>query len=242
MRLHFSIYFSILLLFLGLGAFAKEAPAWKNESETGIVKVSGNTDSETYTVKQKSAYAFDSNSLAFTGRYFQAKTSNEQTAKSWEAALRYERVLSDLWSTFVQHGAESDTYAGYTQRDNSDVGGIYKILNSETETSFSEFGYRYTKTLESQTSDIRYESFGRLYLEYERKINDSVSGKLWLEYLPNFSRSEAYLVNYEPSMTVMMTSVVSLKVSYLVKYHNLTVTSSEKKEDATFSTTLVAKF
>ncbi len=242
---HLRIFIIAALAIVFQNAFALDitpTPPWKNESELGVIKTSGNTDSETYTVKQRTTHAFDSNLLTLGGRYLEAKTSDVQTAKSWEAALRYERVLSDLWSIFIQQGAESDPYAGYTQRDNTDVGGKYKIINSETENFFSELGYRYTKTLSSQTADVRYESFGRLYLEYDRKFNTSVSGKFWVEYLPNFTRSEAYLVNYEPSVTVMMTSIVSLKVAYLVKFHNLTVTPAERKEDSTFSTSLVAKF
>ncbi len=236
--------FLTVLFFItfSIAAQSQEKPKWAHESELGIVTVSGNTDSESYNAKEKTVYNFDQNAITSTARFLETKTAGVESAKQWEAALRYERILSDLWSLFTQHGAESDRYAGYTQRDNTDLGGKYVIIKSDTESLFSEAGSRYTKTLSAVGAATKYESYGRLYTEYSRKLNDSVSGKFWIEYLPNFTKSKAYLVNYEPSMTVMLNSNFSLKLAYLVKFHNETLVAGEKKEDTAFSTALVAKF
>ena len=218
------------VLFISLFTFAEEKSPWAHESEVGLVKVSGNTDSESYNGKQKTVYSFDQNALTLAGRYLEAKTAGTQTAKSWEASLRYERILSEQWSMFAQQGAESDSFAGYT------------ILKTDSENLFAEAGYRYTKTLPSLGAETKYESYGRLYSEYDRKLNSHVSAKLWAEYLPNLTNSDAYLVNYEPSVAVVLNSLFSLKMSYLVKYHNKTILPTEKKTDSTFTTALVAKF
>lgn len=92
------------------------------------------------------------------------------------------------------------------------------------------------------TNEVTTFNSGRLYLEYGTKINESVTAKAWVEYLPNFKNEDAYLVNYEPSLSVMMSQIFSIKLAYLVKYHNRTVTATEKKEDTSFTTALVAKF
>ena len=230
------------VLFISLFTFAEEKSPWAHESEVGLVKVSGNTDSESYNGKQKTVYSFDQNALTLAGRYLEAKTAGTQTAKSWEASLRYERILSEQWSMFAQQGAESDSFAGYTERDNSDLGAKYTIYKMDSENLFAEAGYRYTKTLPSLGAETKYESYGRLYSEYDRKLNSHVSAKLWAEYLPNLTNSDAYLVNYEPSVAVVLNSLFSLKMSYLVKYHNKTILPTEKKTDSTFTTALVAKF
>lgn len=234
--------FLSLLMIVGGFAHAEEKPAWAHESEASVVQVTGNTESESYSAKQKTTHNFDENSLIATGRYLQTKAANVETAKAWEAALRYERALSDYFSIYIQHGAESDAYAGYVQRDNSDVGGKYHFIKSDPENFFSEIGYRYSKVIPSTSADTEYVSYGRAYLEYSKKLNETVSGKLWVEYLPNFKESEAYLVNYEGSITAMMTQIFSLKTSYLVKYHNLTILPDEKKEDKTLTVSIVAKF
>lgn len=240
----FLLSLMILLSVLSISNFAmaEEKLGWTNESLVGVVRVGGNSDSESYNGKQKTIYTLDSNAVTATAQYLETKTTGVQTGKAWDAALRYERIFSPLWSAFLQHGAESDTYAGYTQRDNSDIGAKYYMIQDDDEKLFSELGYRYTKTLSSQAAPTKHESYGRAYVEYNRTFNASVSGKVWVEYLPNFTNSDAYLMNYEPSITVLMNSVFSLKMAYLVKYHNLTLAPTEKKEDTTFTTALVAKF
>lgn len=230
------------LSLLSVPALAEEKNLWTHESEASIIQVSGNTKSESTSLQQKTSYKFDLNTLTVSGRYLQSKSAGQETGKSWDASLRYERALSEKWAAFVQHGAESNSYAGYIQRDNTDLGGKYFFIKTEPENFFSELGLRSTKTLSATSSSAEYNTSGRLYVEYSKKLNSSVSAKLWAEYLPNFKDSEAWLLNYEPSMSVMLNQILSLKISYLVKHHEKVLTSAESKDDSTFTTSLVAKF
>ncbi len=232
----------ILIASLSLKSWAQEKAPWSNESEAAVVKVGGNTESESYSAKEKTTFTQGTDVWVSTARYLQSKSGGAETAKSWDAALRYEKVFSDLWSGFLQHGAESNVYAGYLQRDNTDLGAKYTFIKSDTENALLEAGLRSTRTLSSQGVDSKRENFGRLYTEYSRQINASVSAKAWVEYLPNFSDSEGYFLNYEPSLTVLMNQIFSLKVAYLVKIHNKILLSTERKEDTAFTTSLVAKF
>jgi hypothetical protein len=109
---------------------AQQSGVLTNETEASIVQVDGNTQSESYSAKQKTAYAFDLNSLVLAGRYLQTKSAAIETARSWDVSLRFERSLSERWSVFVQQSAESDPYSGYTQRDNTDLGGKYFFLTA----------------------------------------------------------------------------------------------------------------
>lgn len=233
---------SAVLLFSVNGLAQEQTRAWSNESEASIVQVGGNTTSESYSAKQKTSYKVESNVIGIMGRYLQTKSLGVETAKQWEASVRYERELGTHWAAFVQHGAESDWYAGYVQRDNTDLGSKYYFVKEEAETFFTEVGLRTTKTIVAVTNEVTTFNSGRLYLEYGTKINESVTAKAWVEYLPNFKDADAYLLNYEPSLSVMMSQIFSIKLAYLVKYHNRTVTATEKKEDTTFTTALVAKF
>lgn len=241
MKMFLPVFTFLGLLLVGV-AQAEEKSPWSHESEASVVQVTGNTESESYSAKQKTSYTFDANALIATGRYLQTKASGTETAKSWEAAIRYERALSDLFSIYLQHGAESDVYAGYTQRDNTDLGGKYHLIKTEEENLLAEAGFRHSKIMSSVSDETSYVNYGRFYSEYSRKINSTLSAKAWVEYLPNFKDSEAYLVNYEGSVTAMMTQIFSLKTAYLVKYHNKTVLPDEKKEDKTLTVSLVAKF
>jgi putative salt-induced outer membrane protein len=181
--------------------------------------------------------------MTLAGRTLRTDADNTETARQWEASFRYERELSHKWAIFLQYGSESDPYAGFLQRDNSDAGGKYFVLKSDAQTLITEAGLRYKKEQSSVVeNDVEYSTNGRLYVEYSKQINTSVSGKIWVEYLPNFSDNNAYLANAEASATVMMSQILSLKVAYLSKYHNELKVLSEVRQDTSFTTALVAKF
>lgn len=213
---------------------------WTHESEVSLISVDGNATSESYSAKQKTQYTFlDSNSLVMTARYLNSRAEGLETARSWDAAGRYERALSERQSAYLGHGAESDVYNGYIQRDNTDIGAKHYFSKSDATVFFAELGYRYTKELNALGTT--FSNYGRLYTEISQKQNESLTYKLWIEYLPNFTDNDAYLLNAEPSINVMLSQIFSLKTAYLVKYRNA-VLPDEERADTTFTTSLVAKF
>lgn len=216
------------------------ASRWSHESEVSIVNIDGNTKSESYSGKQKTTYKWDKNVLIASARYLQTKTASVETARAWDAGLRYEREISTLWSAYASQGAESDVYAGYVQRDNSDLGAKYQVFKSDIKDWTAEAGFRHTK-IRTTTQENAYTNFGRVFSEYKTQINPSLSFNYWVEYLPNFKESEAYLLNTEASLSVMLSQIFSLKSGYLVKYQNQVAAGAERA-DKTFTTSLVAKF
>ncbi len=236
-----TIYLFISILSCVATAQTETKSPWTHESEASVVQVAGNTKSESYSAKQKTTYKMDHQSITATARYLFASASGASTAKAWDAYLRYEKELSDLWSLFLQHGAESDLFAGYIQRDHTDLGAKYYIFKSPPQLLFAELGARYSNLMFTNGT-LDYANGSRVYLEYSNNFTETVSGKFWTEHIANFKDSDAYLINYEPSVNVMMNKIFSVKVAYLVKIHNKTQSASEEKQDSTFTTSLVAKF
>jgi putative salt-induced outer membrane protein len=64
---------------------------------------------------------------------------------------------------------------------------------------------------------------------------------VWTEFLYNFSNSTDYRVNAEPSLSVILTDVFSLKLAYLINYRNLPAVAGKKQLDTLYTTSLVAK-
>ena len=93
-------------------------------------------------------YQFDLNLLKLTGSYLATRSLSSgnyiETAKSWDAGLRYERKIWEVFGAFADHIIESDIYAGYIQRNNSDLGGKYFLVKAKDLTWSAEAGYRYT--------------------------------------------------------------------------------------------------
>lgn len=239
--------FKILIpaLFLSVSSYAQEAEKspWAHESEVSVIQVSGNTESESYSAKQKTTYTFDKNIVSTTGRYIQTKAGTVETARSWDLGAKYERTLSEMWAVFAAHGAESDTFAGYVQRDNTDLGGKFYFVKTDAQNIFTEVSYRATQNtkVEGSKHPNGNENKGVVYVEWYQKLNETVSAKIWAKYQHNFTESDYYMLDYEPSLSVMMNKILSLKVSHLTKYQNEPGVG-RKKEDRSLTTSLVAKF
>jgi putative salt-induced outer membrane protein len=236
--LAFAIFLSV--------AQAQEKSPWAHESEASVVQVSGNTESESYSAKQKTVYTVESNMYTATGRYLQTKAGSVETARAWDAGLRYDRMLTEKWSAFAAHGAESDRFANIIQRDNTDLGGTYFFDKDDTQVLKLEASYRATHNTKVASASQTDEAKGVLNLEWNRKLNASTSAYFKAKYQHNFTETKFYLVDYEPGVTVMMSEILSLKVSYLSKYQNEPGLDKEgnplKKEDRSLTTSLVAKF
>lgn len=229
-----------LVLFLVMSISSIAFAQFKGEAEAGAVVVSGNTESESYSFKTKNTYTLEADSMTIAGRYLQTQANGVESARNWEAGLRYDRLLTETVSVYLGQKAESDTFAGFVQRDSTDLGAKYTLLNDESYKWFFEAGYRYTKT-HFTTGNPNHSNFARLYTEFVRTLSKELAFKYWLEYLPNFTESEAYLANTEASLNVMLSQTFSLKISYLLKYQNIGPVGGQRV-DTTYTTSLVANF
>lgn len=234
-----------LLCVLSLGtvlfstsAFASEPLA--GEAEAGGVIVSGNNNSESYNAKAKTVFTQDKNVYTASGRYLKTDSNGVESARNWEAGARYERELTDYFGVFVGQKAESDIYNGYIQRDSTDAGLKYSLIKSDEMNWFFEAGYRYQKTLPT-VGGTTHDNLGRLFSEFNKSMDKTLSFKYWAEYLPNFTNTDAYLINTEASLNVMLNSVFSLKLAYLLQYQNLPAAGG-KYSTTTSTMNLVAKF
>lgn len=213
---------------------------WRNESQAGVVVVTGNTETTTLNLAQATLNEFDKNSVKLSGSYLYQKSGEVLSAKSWSLGLRYDRYLSELHSLFLGQTVEGDRFKGIDQRYNTDLGTKYFFMKDETLTWFGEAGYRYTK--ENAITLSRSLSYARAYSEVEKKWNPTVSTKYWLEALPNFTDSSDWQANTELSLSAALTNLFSVKSAYLLKFDNQVNAPGLVKSDKILTTSLVAKF
>lgn len=212
---------------------------WKDESELGLMISSGNSKAQSFHVKQDTQYTFrHRNRIIFNAAFIQSKSDGILSARNWLLGLRYERDFSPQWRGFAAQNAESDPFAGFLHRYNSDLGAKVFLLHEEKKIDwFLESGYRYTR--EYSPASVAYQKL-RFYSEANRTWEGNSQTKLWLEYIPNLTLSRNWLLNGEFSFSVFLNQVFSLKTAYQVKYNN-SPPQSALKRDELFTTSLVAK-
>ncbi|MGZ3655180.1 MAG: DUF481 domain-containing protein [Bdellovibrionota bacterium] len=215
---------------------------WSTDAEAGIVSTTGNSRSQSYSAKDKTTYKYDADSYVFNGSYLQSQANGTQNAQNWLVGLRYERALSEKFSLFLAQDVQGDKFAGILQRYDSDLGGKYYFVKKEKDLiAFSEAGYRYTNEHTVTGTTTGYQK-ARVYAEGEKYWSPTVSSKLSVEYIPNFTVSQNWLFNTEASLSAALNSTFSLKAAYLVRYNNAPPVITAVKGDTTLTTALAAKF
>ncbi|WP_127716355.1 DUF481 domain-containing protein [Halobacteriovorax sp. HLS] len=230
--------FLLVSLLLSANSFAQ----FTSEDEVSLLTTGGNTDVKTYDIQSDNKYILDKNSFRMKGHYTFSESETVTNAENWDLTLRFDRALTETIEGFLGQGVESNRFSGFSRRYNSDLGVKYTYLKTTKNETFSELGLRYSIEEDVNDSIADTKDFkGRVYVETKQKFNDSVSGKLWIEYIPNFSESEKYLANIEPSLAVSMTKVFSLKLAYQWNYNNAPPTGNSKT-DYKYTTGLLANF
>ena len=231
-------------------AAAPASPAtlgFTDESQLGSAVVSGNSNSQTINAEQSNSYSWDRNVAKFSARYLNTSANGVESARSWDGSLRFERVVAPEVNIFAAHTVESDIYSGYVQRNSFDLGAKYFFTQSDDTKWSAEFGYRYFYTHYVQPSPDSVDNAARIYSEFFQTLGKNSSFKFYAEYVQSLTNTQTYLINSEPSLSVMLNNVLSIKIAYLVKYTNAVYSNYNPKNlttglDTIFTTSLVAKF
>ncbi|MBT3980863.1 MAG: DUF481 domain-containing protein [Bacteriovoracaceae bacterium] len=215
---------------------------FQTEDSASVNLTGGNTDLKTYNFASQNSYQYHQNLLALSGGYNYGESEKVRIVENWNVGLRYDFSLTSDLSVFFGEMAESDRYSGLKRRYNTDIGMKVALSKSEAHHVLTELGYRYSveKNTVSTVAKKKY-SKGRVYLEGHKSFKSDLSGKLWIEYLPNFSESKDYQINFEPSIIVTLTSIFSMKTAYLWKYDNFPV-PGKGMHDYHYTLSLIAKF
>lgn len=255
----------LLLLVLGLlyGSLGfsdettKEDKSFKlsNESEISLIQTGGNTNVETYNGKTLTKYEREKDVYVLSGHYTVAffETTDDsgskvmaESARNWDLKGKYERVIGDHFNALTALQYEGDEFSGFKQRENLDLGGKFLVTKSDKKITSVELGVRYTLERTLNRDDDGEDTFqfskARIYVEHAQTFSEALSFKFWIEYLPNFTRGKDYLVNYEPSLSVLLSRIFSLKIAYKVVYDNQPNIEGNEQSDTIFTTSLLARF
>lgn len=242
----------LILLVLSVNAHAQ----WSTDTELSALQAGGNTISEAYNFKTKSELKKDKRSYSFGGHYTLGSAnvaepgSGEEdiqvNARNWDVFTKYEQKFSEKFSGVASIKFEGDRFAGFKQRENADLGGKYKLRDTEQTKSFVELGYRYTiertVTRNDDNEDVLNDNKARAYYEIKHDFRKGFSVKYWVEYIYNFNRTEDYLINTEPSMSLAIDETFSLKVAYKAMYDNDPAIVGNKYLDWQYTTALLASY
>jgi len=213
----------------------------ENESELSLLKSGGNTEFATYNLKTNFKLIYSGFDIEAGGHYTYGTSGNLIISRNWDFALKEtKKFSSSKFALYLGQQIEGDNFAGIDSRFNVDLGLKYQFLKDEKNNIKSEVGFRSTNEKQVGGTNETF-SKARVYLEGERKHSKEISFKIWMEYLPNFTKSEDWIYTTEPSLNVSLSNTFSFKFGYKYIYQNLPP-AGKGKIDYLTSTTLIAKF
>lgn len=212
-----------------------------SDTELSFIAVGGNSNNTSLNLLSRSRWPMKpKHILKFGGHFTYATDEKTLDAKNWDVNIRYEWKFKPRWGFYVGTIYEVDTFAGYQARDNVDVGFLWDaIITKKTDLDF-EAGYRwmYEKDVEDVTEqDHKF----RLYGRWDQTFTKFFGVTWWVEYLPNFTRSEDWMFNTEPSVWFNVIEILAFKFGYRWMYRGLPPVD-RKKSDFTSTASLILKY
>lgn len=215
-----------------------------HESQFSSIATRGNSPYESYLTKTSNRIVFDKmHDITFGGHYAYGSINDEQLeiARNWDFNAKYLSAISEKAYGFLGGVVEGDEFAGFSERNNIDLGLSTKYKNSDDLKIYFEYGYRQTVEVPIEGATRKDQKL-RLYGKIDEKLTETTSYTFWLEYQPNLTTPDDYMINLEPAFRVMINKIFSLKVAYQALYDNMPAIPSRRYLDETYTTSLLAKF
>jgi len=226
----------------------------KTHTELSYVNTSGNSYTETLSVKLEFDKSFDEiNQVKGKGEgiYSKTESENEITKKIeedivanklyLEAEYIYNLKDSSFFS-FVKTDYTDDKFSGYDYRLNIGPGLGYKLpIENDDHSLDLSMSIQYSQHKIDEAKDAESYSSGKTALKYLWNVKQGTKFKQDLSYQTSFDDTENYFVESITGIEIQLTDMLSLGSSYKVNYQNITPQSAVHT-DKVFLTSLIIDY
>ena len=205
------------------------------------VKTTGNTDSTVFNALGKTKQSIDATQwydAKLDAQY--GKTNGNKDADKFIINANYNKTISNALYYFIALNYKNDKFSGYDYKASIGPGLGYSVLKNDMQNLDLKLGVLYAKDkLENGRSDSY--ALGENELNYEHKLNDTVTISQNLKYSQSLENSKNYTASSQTGIKSKMTDKLSLGLSYTIDYTNL-VPNNVERTDKKFLTSLIVNF
>lgn len=230
-----------LLLFFPMTGYGEKAErTLSGTAELSIVTTSGNTETETIGTASEILYKPGEWSGRARLNYLQNKVADDLKARSFNMTLRGSRELSQTIEGFTQFGYLRNRFAGFIYKASTDGGISVRAIEARKHKLKIDLGLGYTAEGRTNNEEPHFVN-GLGGFTYEWRFSDSASIFNELSYFQNLKDLQDLRVTNTTSLSSSLTSIFSVKVSYLINTLSDPV-DGFRSTDTQLSTALVARF
>ncbi|WP_456399668.1 DUF481 domain-containing protein [Persephonella sp.] len=214
---------------------------WDAHLEFAYVKTSGNTQTDTMASKFNFDYKLKSDRFYLKGESLYKKDDGKESANKINVDGRWERVIHEDLFWFLNFRYEMDKFSGYDYRISGGPGLGYDIIKDDKKNlkSLLSLNNYYDKYSEGDTdnySSVKVEGF------FDWQIKKDLKYRLDVNYIVSLRDNQNYFINGETGMEVKLNRILSMGVSYKIKYQNKPPEKDIKRVDTTFLTSVIIDF
>ena len=222
------------------------AADWQGQGEVGLVKTSGNTESENFNVGLDFKKEVDLWTHEFGLSFYQASADDKRSANSIAADYTAKYAISERRYLFGSLGYLDDDFDGFTEQSSASMGYGYHVIKSKP-TAWEigiGLGYRDTSELIKMMDGSEIEgkdlSGATLVLrsDYRHKITDNT--KFTDSFVAEIGADNSFIEN-DAALIVSMNERFALKAGLLIR-HNTDPAPGSDETDTISSINLVYNF
>lgn len=201
------------------------AADWKGQGEAGLVKSSGNTDSQSANAGLKFSKEGELWKHEFAAKYLKNSSDNVTSANSLNLDFTTKRSLSERSFLFGNLSYLDDDFDGFTEQTSISAGYGYKVIDAEPTLWEVGAGIGYRDTDQLIKLDDGSEVVGKdlsgatfvLRSDYKTKLTDNT------EFVDNFKAefsSDNTFVENDAAIVVAMNEKFALKAGVLIRHNS----------------------
>ena len=240
-----NIKFSLAVITLTT-SFNLNAAEWQGQGEVGLVKTSGNTESESFNVGLNFKKELQAWTHELGVSFYQASSEDTRSASSMAADYTAKYSITERRYLFSSISYLDDDFDGFTEQSSASLGYGYHVIKSKP-TAWEVgigIGYRDTSKLIklSDRSEVEGEdiSSGTLVLRSDYRHQLTTNTKFSDSFVAEIGSDNSFIEN-EAALIVSMNEKFALKAGLLIR-HNSDPAPGADETDSISSVNIVYSF
>ena len=187
----------------------------------GLVTTSGNTSVTTFNLGNSFAYIAHPWVFSEAGTMIYGSTHDTVNNDQYHLLLRVDYTIHDGLSAYLYGGFDRDRFAGIVSRYQEAAGLAWKAVATPADLLSVELGLAQNQQQDVGGGASISFTAARAAATYKHMLNKTAYAQEALEVLPDLQHSKNLRINSETDLVAPLSTAISLKVGYVIRFDNL---------------------
>lgn len=209
---------------------AQNADTTKLAFGLGLVTTGGNTNVTTFNFGNSFAYIAQPWVLSEAASMIYGSTHDTVNNDQYHLLLRADHGLHDGISAYLYGAFDRDRFAGIVSRYQEALGVAWKAVEQPMNLLTLEAGAVQTQQRDVGSGTSASFTAARTAVTYKHSFNKTAYAQEAVEVLPDLQHSKNLRINSETDLVAPLSTLFSIKVSYVIRFDNLPPPGFEKTD------------